>query len=280
MSLDSMLGRSLAIAASVALLSLTACDEKFAGRGLSGLVPRGAPACSEAAMQSLMESARDLGSAFGVGVAWDENGVGNIPDQVHIVGMFGVPDVVVLGAFDDVLDDPTLRAPLESMLVEMLLERPVAFLGLGNEIDMHDRFEERAALIEDLIQLVHSVGTDTVVFTVFQYEHLRTQPDPKAMVDAVPSADLVAFTVYPWLAYPDVAAMPEDYFGPILEWTTKPVAFTEPTTVIGSSAITGQIRREAVPGPSTADCPAMAWSSLAGISLPPVPEGKRLRTRS
>ena len=31
-----------------ALLSLTACDEKFAGRGLSGLVPRGAPACSEA----------------------------------------------------------------------------------------------------------------------------------------------------------------------------------------------------------------------------------------
>jgi hypothetical protein len=125
------------------------------------------------------------------------------------------------------LGNPARTAKLEQMLANLALEHAVPYIGIGNEIDNETPYVEVAALVSHLADVIHDLHTGTLVFTVFQYDHLLGLPNPADYVASVPSVDFVGFTSYRFLRFEAVADVPADYFAPIDRWVRTPCAFTE-----------------------------------------------------
>lgn len=206
-------------------LSLSACDEPSPA-GIAAISPANAPRSAADDWSSFWTEAQTVGGYQGVHVEWDVSGAGNVPEVVTQTEALGPRPVVVLG-ISSVLGDDAKKAQLESMLARMLTEYEIPYVGLGNEVDYQPDTDELLALVDELAVYIHSLGTPSQVFTVFQFEHLLTVSDPRPMLDEVPNLDLIAFTSYPFLRYSSPAAIPDGYYVPITTWTTKPIAFTE-----------------------------------------------------
>jgi hypothetical protein len=152
--------------------------------------------------------------------------------------------VVVFGVKQEDLASETERQALLDALAGFAKAHPVAYLGIGNEINRDfdaSSTQEKAfsGFFHDAAAAIKKVAPKTRVFTVFQYEWLVGRrgglfgglDDPSkaqwAMLDDFSDADLIAFTSYPSLVYRNPSDIPADYFSAIVQHTGKPVAITE-----------------------------------------------------
>jgi hypothetical protein len=118
------------------------------------------------------------------------------------------------------------------------------YLGVGLEVNTlaamaPDEYQGLVALFAAAYPAIKQASPETQVFTVFQLETLKGlggglfggANDPSLarweLLDDFAVADLVGFTTYPGLIYPDPTEIPADYYTDIRAHTAKPVAIVE-----------------------------------------------------
>jgi len=136
------------------------------------------------------------------------------------------------------------RDEFRQMLVDFAMANKPPYLFLGNETNTyaltHSAAEWSAWLSEygECYDAIKAVSPTTLVFTVFQLEHLLglganngwSDPARWDLVDdqvALGKLDALGFTSYPYFEYPTPAAIPAGYYGEIALHWTGPVIFTE-----------------------------------------------------
>ncbi len=118
------------------------------------------------------------------------------------------------------------------------------YLGLASEINTYadafpDDFPNFISLYDELYAQIKAEAPDTQVFVTFQWEDLNNLVvggnEGRAayatnweQVEAFePNLDLWVISSYPFVAFPDGAALPDDYYTPLLARTDKPLAVAE-----------------------------------------------------
>jgi hypothetical protein len=140
--------------------------------------------------------------------------------------------------------DPEVREAYISRAAGHATRYKPRYMGFGVEVNSlklsnADVYYEFKDLFSDTYAAVKEVSPDTVIFTVFQLEHMKgldgglfggvndESQNQWELLDDFPDADLYAFTTYPCLIYTDPSEIPSEYFDQIREHTDKPVGFTE-----------------------------------------------------
>ena len=140
------------------------------------------------------------------------------------------------------LDEETKQQYLDSAVSFTSTYKP-RYMGFGVEMNIvemknSEAYEEFKAFYPTVYDAVKEVSPDTLVFTVWQLEHMKgldgglfggvNDPDNAqwSLLDDFES-DISAFTLYPCLIYGDPQEIPDDYLTEIAEHTDKPIAFTE-----------------------------------------------------
>ena len=117
-------------------------------------------------------------------------------------------------------------------------------IGLASEIntyaDAHPRdFENFLSLYQEIYRAIKAEAPETQVFVTFQWEDLNNlfpggsegrQPYEVnwEQIEAFePQLDLWVISSYPFVAFPSGEAIPEDYYTPLLDRTSKPLAVAE-----------------------------------------------------
>ena len=118
------------------------------------------------------------------------------------------------------------------------------FIGLASEINTYadafpDDYPNYVSLYHELYAQIKAEAPDTQVFVTFQWEDLNNlvggsnegraaQATNWEQVEVFePDLDLWVISSYPFVAYPDGAALPDDYYTPLLARTDKPLAVAE-----------------------------------------------------
>jgi hypothetical protein len=119
-----------------------------------------------------------------------------------------------------------------------------AYLGLGSEINTYadtspEDFKNYLTLYKEIYDKVKQESPGTNVFVTFQWEELNNlipgfRPDRKPyeinwdQVESFePRLDIWAISSYPFIAFPSGADIPENYYTPLLERTSKALAVAE-----------------------------------------------------
>ena len=119
-----------------------------------------------------------------------------------------------------------------------------AYLGLASEIntymDAHpDDVEAYVSLYMEAYELVKSIDPDVQIFVTFQWDDLNNMFPSAAegrtqyatnwdQVEVFePNLDLWVISSYPYFAFPEGKAIPDDYYAPLHEKTDKPLAVAE-----------------------------------------------------
>lgn len=118
------------------------------------------------------------------------------------------------------------------------------YLGLASEIntylDAHpDDVQPYLSLYREVYAAIKDVSPETQVFVTFQWEDLnnvfpeiaegrRAYETNWDQVEAFePELDVWVISSYPFIAFPSGADIPDDYYTPLLERTSKPLALGE-----------------------------------------------------
>jgi hypothetical protein len=146
------------------------------------------------------------------------------------------------GVFIRSLDEETKQMYLDSALSFASTYKP-RYLGFGVEMNIVEKnnpeaYKEFKAFYPTVYDTVKEVSPDTLVFTVWQLEHMKgfdgglfggvNDPDNAqwSLLDDF-KLDIAAFTLYPCLIYTDPEEIPDDYLTEIADQTDLPIAFTE-----------------------------------------------------
>jgi hypothetical protein len=214
--------------------------------GIAGLIPPHHPSPSDDDWRDFFSALPALGGTVGNYAALEDldanQSVGELAG-VHVLPVTGFHRD--LGAGLEVTHDfadPAQAAAFTALLVDFAQAHQPPYLGVGNEVnrvweDEPAAFDAWVEALPALIDAVHAVSPDTLVFATFQYEFLRGFDDVTGRgrvedwtpLDRVaPLLDLVAFTTYPYFGQQDPAALPDDYYAPAVEHAAgRPVGFTE-----------------------------------------------------
>ena len=140
--------------------------------------------------------------------------------------------------------NPDVRSAMTNFTLRVVREFKPAYLGLGSEINTyadtspHD-FNNYVSLYGEIYTLVKAESPDTKIFVTFQWEELNNlipglRPDRNPydinwdqMEIFEPHLDAWVISSYPFIAFPSGADIPEDYYSPLLERTSKPLAVAE-----------------------------------------------------
>jgi hypothetical protein len=140
--------------------------------------------------------------------------------------------------------NPDVRAAFTNFTLWVVREFSPRYLGLASEIntylDAHpDDAENYINLYREVYDRVKAEAPETQMFVTFQWDDLNNMFASAAegrrprqvnwdQVEAFePRLDLWAISSYPYFAFPDGAAIPADYYTPLLERTDKPLAVGE-----------------------------------------------------
>jgi len=152
----------------------------------------------------------------------------------------GLPD-----GWEAAFGNPRIQRAYKNYVLRLLREFRPRYLGLASEIntyaDAHpDDFPNFLALYTEVYDAVKAESPETQVFVTFQWEDLNNlwpQPDEPDYVpgtikwnqieDFEPRLDLWVISSYPYIVFDSAAAIPEDYFTPLLTKTRKPLAVAE-----------------------------------------------------
>jgi hypothetical protein len=140
--------------------------------------------------------------------------------------------------------NPDVRTAFTNFTLWVVREFSPRNLGLASEIntylDAHpDDAENYVSLYREVYDRVKGEAPDTQIFVTFQWDDLNNMFASAAegrtarqvnwdQVEAFePRLDLWVISSYPFFAFPDGAAIPLDYFTPLLDRTDKPLAVGE-----------------------------------------------------
>ena len=119
------------------------------------------------------------------------------------------------------------------------------YLGFASEINTYmDAHPDDAgnfiSLYNEIYALVKAEAPETQIFVSFQWDDLnnmfsqpeegdrqRLQPNWGQVEAFEPNLDIWAISTYPYFVFPSGAAIPADYYTPLLARTSKPVAIAE-----------------------------------------------------
>ncbi len=159
---------------------------------------------------------------------------------------------VVITAFDS--SDPSfhLLRSLNNETAKVYQDKVVEFaqkyhpqyLGIGNEINtLYEKspisFDRFVVLYSDTYDAIKAVSPETKIFPIFQLEKMkglqgglfggdnRKTNAEWSILEKFGKADLIGFTTYPGLIYKNPLDIPTDHYSEILQYTSKPVIFTE-----------------------------------------------------
>jgi hypothetical protein len=139
--------------------------------------------------------------------------------------------------------NPDVRTAYTNFTMRILREFQPRYLGLGSEIntyaDTHpEDFLYFLSLYNEVYALVKAESPETQVFVTFQWEELNNLIPTLAHADPFivnwdqvqqfePNLDMWVISSYPFVAFPSGAAIPADYYAPLLARTTDPLAVAE-----------------------------------------------------
>jgi hypothetical protein len=150
--------------------------------------------------------------------------------------------------------NPDVRAAFTNFTLRIVREFKPEYLGLASEIntyaDTHpDDFTNYLSLYQEVYDQVKAESPETQVFVTFQWEELNNlipavsgerkpyEVNWEQMEAFEPRLDLWVISSYPFVAFANGAAIPTDYYSPLLEHTEKPLAVAEgglPSQATGS----------------------------------------------
>ena len=154
--------------------------------------------------------------------------------------------VIIVGTHSGTDEQPV--APLTdqnkqqfvSLLSDFAATYKPAYLGIGNEVNrIYDKHPGDYATFVSWFQAATDAVKQKSPHTKVQYEQLNGLygglfggvNDPNKshwqLLSDFASADLLAFTTYPYLVYSSPSDIPADYYARLPSHTAKPVAFTE-----------------------------------------------------
>lgn len=214
--------------------------------GTAGFVPAGYPEPSDQEWQSFFQTgAASYGDLYGVHLSPSApKNADGVLEQVELAfsQVNGVEVYVALAVSHE-------RGPFTEAVGEELVEAAVAvarqrepvYLSLGVESNSlylfeADSFDLYLEYVEKAYQAVKEVSPDTLVMNNFQLDRMKGQSQLAGenfeshwqLIDRMaPQMDLISFTVYPFLHYQSVEAIPSDYLLEIREHTDLPVVITE-----------------------------------------------------
>ena len=140
--------------------------------------------------------------------------------------------------------NPDIRTAFTEFALWIAREFRPRYLGLASEIntyaDAHpDDFPHYLSLYRDVYAAAKAASPETQVFVTFQWEDLNNVLPEIAegrqayevnwnQVEAFePELDVWVISSYPFIAFPNGAAIPDDYYTPLLDRTNKPLALGE-----------------------------------------------------
>ncbi len=140
--------------------------------------------------------------------------------------------------------NPDVRSAMINFTLRIVREFKPAYLGLGSEINTYadtspEDFKNYLTLYKEIYDKVKEESPGTNVFVTFQWEELNNlipgfRPDGKPyeinwdQVESFePRLDIWAISSYPFIAFPSGADIPENYYSPLLERTSKALAVAE-----------------------------------------------------
>lgn len=214
--------------------------------GTAGYVPAGYPEPSTEQWQDFFQhGAAGYGELFGVHIdPGGEAGPDGVPDQVTLAfeQVQGVEPYVAFAVSHE-------HGPFTAARAEELKRAAVAtaekyqpgILSLGVESNSLYLFEGESydryvAACREIYDAVKEVSPHTLVMNNFQLERMKGEtaltgqdfePNWALISRFEGKLDLVSFTVYPYLNYRTVSAIPDDYLAEIQEHTDLPVMITE-----------------------------------------------------
>lgn len=182
---------------------------------------------------------------------WEEPAESGLAVVDALAADYGYLSLSITGIFD--VDDGELLRPMDDATFDRYVAAARSYaerhqphyLGLGVEIDTQwrnhpDDFEAFVELFAAVAAAVDEVSPDTKMFTAFQLERLSgmhgglfggaNDPESAAweLIDRFPDADIIAFTTYPGLVFPDPSDIPDDYYTRLnARAGGRPIAFTE-----------------------------------------------------
>lgn len=153
---------------------------------------------------------------------------------------FGLP-----ADWDSHFANPKIRTAFKNYALWVVRNFEPRYLALASEINTYmDAHPEDAqnfiSLYNEIYALVKAEAPETQIFVTFQWDDLNNMfPQPEEgnrqrlspnweQVEAFePNLDVWAISSYPYFIFPSGEDIPADYYSPLLERTSKPVAFAE-----------------------------------------------------
>lgn len=141
--------------------------------------------------------------------------------------------------------NPDVRTAFKNYALWVVRNFQPRYLGLASEIntymDAHPNDAQNfISLYNEIHSLVKAEAPETQIFVTFQWDDLNNMfPQPEEgnrqrfspnweQVEAFePNLDVWAISSYPYFVFQSGADIPADYYSPLLERTSKPVAFAE-----------------------------------------------------
>jgi hypothetical protein len=140
--------------------------------------------------------------------------------------------------------NPDVRAAFANYTLWIVREFRPRYLGLASEIntylDAHpDDVDNYLSLYQSVYVQVKTEAPETLIFVTFQWEDLNNLWEPAAegrlayetnwdqMQAFEPNLDIWVISSYPFAAFPSAEDIPTDYYTPLLEQTSKPLAVAE-----------------------------------------------------
>lgn len=140
--------------------------------------------------------------------------------------------------------NPEVRAAFTNFALWIVREFHPRYLGLASEINTYadaypDDFASYLSLYHETYARVKAEAPETQIFVTFQWEDLNNLFAPASegraayatnwdQVEAFePELDVWVISSYPFFLFQSGAAIPEDYYTPLLTRTTKPLAVAE-----------------------------------------------------
>lgn len=141
--------------------------------------------------------------------------------------------------------NPDVRTAFKNYALWVVRNFQPRYLGLASEIntymDAHPNDAQNfISLYNEIYALVKAEAPETQIFVTFQWDDLnnvfpqpeegdrqRFSPNWEQVEAFEPNLDVWAISSYPYFVFQSGADIPADYYSPLLERTSKPVAFAE-----------------------------------------------------
>ncbi len=226
-------------------------DERSFLVGTAGFVPRNYPNSTDDDWKDFFDEVPSLGEVFGAYFAWDDT------DQIETAVGLGLNTIFAVGYDIDAVNDSYFdynREGYRNTILNILELYSPEYIAIGVEVNSliykvsQYAFNEFVDFYIETYDVIKEQYPDTKVFTIFQLEMMKgkarlmglnLEPHWFVIQQFQNKLDVIGFTVYPFLEYESVYDIPKDYYREVLNYTDRPIAFTEMGWPTNSSIVSG-----------------------------------------